>query len=181
MMRAIAQAAPPRPSHGFTLIEVLFVSGMMSLLALLISAAWSGLGRPSADAIARARVAHEANLAAESLARDFSASLPEEATGGKQLGRMVGRMAVEGSQLRICFDGGPANGAADWAAPDTVIAYEVLDQRLVRSNLKSGTAFTVAACVDRMVLAAEADAMRIELTFSYRDVTRTYTMIARDP
>ena len=181
MTAPIAEKAPSRRPSGFTLIEVMFVSGIMSLLVLLLSAAWSGLGRPSADAIARCRIAQETNLAAQSLARDSSGCLAEETTGGKQLGRIVGRMAVGGSQLRLCFDGGSANGTADWADPDTVIVYEVLDHQLVRTNLKTGTAFTVAANVDQMQLTAQADGVRVDLTFSYRGVTRTYTMIAQDP
>jgi len=167
--------------RGFTLIEVTMASGIMSLLVLLLSAAWSCVGRSSADAIARCRIAQEANLAAQTLARDFSGSLPEETTGAKQLGRIVGRMVVGGSRLLLCFDGGSANGTADWAAPDTVITYDVLDNQLVRANLKTGTAFTVATSVDRMQLTAQADGVRIDLTFSHRDVAHTYTMIARDP
>jgi len=181
MTRPIARKVPPRPPRGFTLVEVLLASGIMSLLVLLLSAAWSGLGRPSADAIARARITQEASLAAQSLARDFSGTLAEEAAGGKQLGRIVGRMAIEGSQLRLCFDGDSANGTAEWAAPDTVIVYEVVEHHLVRTNLKTGTAFTVAANVKRMQLAAQADGVRVDLTFSCRDLTRTYTMIAKDP
>jgi len=176
-----AEDIPSRLKSGFTLIEVMCASATMTLLVLLISASWSGLGRPSADAIARSRIAQEANLAAQSLARDFSNSLAEETTGFKQLGRMVGRMVVEGSQLRLCFDGGPASGTADWADPDTVIAYEVLNGQLVRTNLKTGTAFTVAASVDQMQLTAQADGLRIDLAFSYRGFTRTYTMITHDP
>jgi type II secretory pathway component PulJ len=181
MTRPTAQPVPPRSWGGFTLIEVLFASGIMSLLVLLLSAAWSGLGRPSADAVARLRVAEEANLAAQSLARDFSGNLGEQTIGGKKLGRIVGRMVVAGPQLRLCFDGDPVNGAADWAAPDTVITYEVLGNRLVRANLSTGTAFTVATNVDQVQLTAQPDGVRLDLTFSYRNVTRTYTIIAQDP
>jgi hypothetical protein len=159
----------------------MFVSAMMSLLVVLFSAAWSGVGRPSADAVARCRMAHEASLAAQCLARDFSGSLAEETTGGRQVGRLVGREVIEGSELRLCFDGGSCNGTADWDAPDTVIVYRVLNGQFIRTNVNTGTVFTVAGNVNQMQATALPDGIRVDLTFAFRRETRTYTMIAREP
>ncbi len=171
--------APRR--RGFTVMEIMLVSAMTSFLVLLISGAWAGLGRSSTDAIARCRVTQEANMALKSLARDFGGSLAEEGTGNRLLGRAVGRLAIAGSTLWLCFDGQPLNGTAEWAAPDTVIAYQVQAGRLVRSNLQTGASFTVAANVESMQLVEAADEVTIDLTFRYRDVVRTYTIVAKDP
>ncbi len=171
---------------GFTVIEVMLVSGLMGFLALLISGAWAGLGRTSADVIVRCRVAQEANLAVASLMRDLGGNLPGQTAGQRQLGRIVGRLVVDNSQLWLCFDGEPLNGeppngSAEWAAPDTVIVYDVQANQLIRSDQQAGTTFAVAANVDQMQLTEQADGVTIDLTFQYRDITRTYTIVAKDP
>jgi len=167
--------------HGFMVIEVMLVSVLMGVLVLLLSGAWSGLGRPSTDAAARCRMAQEANLALQSLACDFHGSLAGEVTGRKQAGRLVGRLLVGGSQLWLCFDGEPTNGVADWGSPDTVIVYEVQANHLVRSDHRLGTVFNVAANAEQMRLTEQGDGVKIELTLRYRDIARTYTIVAKDP
>jgi prepilin-type N-terminal cleavage/methylation domain-containing protein len=171
----------PRRCKGFTLIEVMLVSGLMSLLVLLLSGAWSGFGRPSADAIARCRVVQEANLAAEALARDLGGSLADQSTGTKEAGRLVGRLAVDGSELWLCFDGEPVDGLPDWAAPDTVIVYDVQADQLVRSDQQAATSYVVAGHVDQMQVTEQVDGVHVELTLTCRDVTKTYTITAKDP
>lgn len=166
---------------GFTIIEVMLTSALMSLLVILMSDTWSGLGRSSVVAIARCRVTQEANLAVESFTRDLGGSLAEETAGEKERGRLVGRLIVGGSALWLCYDGAPLDGMADWAAPDTVIVYDVQANQLVRSNQQASTAFVVADHVDQMQLTAQADGVAIDLTFQYRDITRTYSVVAKDP
>ena len=165
---------------GFTLTEVAVVGVLMGLLVLMISGAWAGPGRSSADAIVRCRVTQEANLAIESLTRDFGGCLVGQPQGEKQSGRFVGRLVVDDSQLWLCFDGPPLDAAADWGAPDTVIVYQVQQGRLVRSNQQTATAFVVADNVERMQLTEQTDGITVELTFTYRDLTRTYTIVAKD-
>ncbi|MHC4179931.1 MAG: hypothetical protein ACYSWU_20685 [Planctomycetota bacterium] len=148
---------------------------------LLISGAWRGLGRSSVDAFVRCRVAQEANLAVESLVRDLGGSLAGQTTGEKQIGRAVGRSVVDNSALWLCFDGEPADGAADWGPPDTVIVYEVQGGQLIRSNQQTGVALPVADKVSQMQLTEQIGGVRIDLTLQYRDLTRTYTIEARDP
>lgn len=167
-------------SGGFTVLEVVIVSALMSLLVVLISGAWSGLGRTAADAAVRCRITQEANLAVESLARDLGGSLPDQGTGSKAHGRLVGRLVAGGPQLRLCFDGDD-DGQADWAAPDTVILYEIQSNRLVRQNLQTASQYVVAGNLQQMQLTDQGDGIRIDLTFTYRDITRTYTLMAKDP
>jgi type II secretory pathway pseudopilin PulG len=190
---------PPQPEHeavlerslgswaqggrpdGFTLTEIMLVGGLMSLLGLLISGAWQGLGRSSTDAVVRCRVAQQANLAVESLARDLGGSLAGQVTGEKQLGRLVGRLVVSGSQLWLCFDGGPPDGVANWAPPDTVIIYEVQGNQLIRSQQGTGVAVAVANNLSQMQLTEQVDGVKIDLRLQYRNLTRTYTLVAKDP
>jgi prepilin-type N-terminal cleavage/methylation domain-containing protein len=174
----------PCRSRGFTLVEVTVVSGLMAVLALLLSAVWAGFGRPATETIARCRVAQEMNLAVDSLARDLAGSLAGNAgrVGRKRDSQFVGWMLPGNSQLWLCFDGGTApNGIADWAPPDSVIVYMVEGNALVRWDQTANTSFTVARQIDSMQLGMQGDELQIQLTFSYRNVTRTCTLLARTP
>ena len=169
---------------GFTLVEVTVVSGLMAVLALLLSAVWAGFGRSATDSIARCRVAQEVNLAVNSLTRDLGGSLAdsEGRLGHKTDLQFVGWMLPGNSQLWLCFDGGTQpNGVADWAPPDTVIVYMVENNCLVRWNQTANTSFTVARDINNMQLSIEGDYLQIQLTFSYRNIARTCTLAARAP
>jgi hypothetical protein len=169
---------------GFSLIELSIASGLLVFLALLISNCWIGLGRPLCENTYRCRIAHEAVLAMISLARDFGGCLPGDvgSSGAKLSYRFVGRSQPGGNELWLCFDGGASpNGLADWASPDVVIAYRVVDNALVRSDQSAGVDFVVARYVDSLTvvdLGAEVD---ITITCAYRNVNSTYTLVAKDP
>jgi type II secretory pathway component PulJ len=166
-------------------MEVMVVSGVMAILVLIISSVWAGVGRPIAEMIARCRLIEEIDLATDSLARDLGGSLAnsEGRLGGKQQSRFVGWMQSGQSQLLLCFDGGPEpNGHADWLPPDTVIAYLVDENhRLVRWDQNANTEFTVAENVDSLEVETVEDTLQIRLAFSYRNLTRNCTFIARTP
>jgi hypothetical protein len=157
-------------------------SFLLALLGVLIAAAWRGLGRPWVEVIARSRVAQEASVAAAALARDFGGSLPDAPQGGRLDGAAVGRLLVGSDELWICFDGGTSpDGLPDWGPPDTVITYAVQSGDLVRSNQQQGTSSVVARHVDAWVLTDQGPAIQIQLTLSYRDWTRTFTIVAANP
>jgi type II secretory pathway pseudopilin PulG len=169
---------------GFTVMELVIVSGLLALLAVLLSEAWVGFGRPAVDAAATGRLAQEANLAAEALARDFGGGLPGPAgrPGTKAQGRLVGRMQPGNSQLWLCYDGGPApNGMADWGSPDAVVTYQLQADLLVRSDSSSGASIVVARHLSGLALADLGGRVQVQLTFTYRDLTRTYTLIGIGP
>jgi len=184
-MKTLTAGRGGRRRAGFTLLETMLVSGLMAFLVLLASQAWSGFGRPTADVAARCRVAQEARLAVTALAGDLGGGLagPAARTGTKAQLQWVGRMQPSGSQLWLCFDGGPSpNGLADWGPPDTVIVYEVQGDQLVRWDQGAGTGFTVANHVQALGFQdLGGGKLQIQLTFAYRNITRTYTLIARDP
>ncbi len=166
---------------AFTLVEVLMVMALLSLLSVLIAAAWSAFVRPAASVIARSRIAQEARLAQVALAQDLEGSLPAS-TGSRSNYRFVGRTQPGGNQLWLCFDGGTSpNGVADWAAPDIVIVYQLQGDRLVRWDQSAGTTYTVAQKLSGFqVTDLGGGRVQIQLSFSYRGVSKTYTLIARD-
>jgi type II secretory pathway pseudopilin PulG len=179
-----AVARPRRRCAGFTYVEMMVVCTMTTALAMLLSSLWSGLGRPMADAMASAQIAQEANLAAAALARDFGGSLADSSArlGSPAAGKWVGRMQPAGALLRLCFDGGTTpDGIAEWGAPDTVISYLVHDGHLVRWDENAGTTFIVASYVQQMQLDDQGNGVEIQLTFAYRNQSRTYTLMGMDP
>jgi prepilin-type N-terminal cleavage/methylation domain-containing protein len=174
----------PCRRNGFTLVEAMVVSGLMAVLALLLSSLWAGFGRPATNVIARCRVAQEMNLAVNALARDLGGSLAgnQGRLGHKTDSQFVGWMLPGNLQLWLCFDGGTApNGIADWAPPDTVIVYMLEGDALLRWDQTANTSFTVARHVANMQLSIQGDELQIQLTFSYRNITRTCTLLASAP
>lgn len=169
---------------GFTLLEATVVSGLMAVLAAILSSAWAGFGRPTTDVIARARVVREMSLAVDCLARDFGGSIAnnEGRLGAKKQGAFVGWLLPGSGQLWLCFDGGTEpNGLADWASPDRVIVYMLEGDRLVRWDQNANTTFTAARDLDAMELSLLGGELQVELAFKYRDITRTCTLIVRTP
>jgi hypothetical protein len=166
------------------LVEAVVAGGLFALLAVLLAKTWYGLMRPAAELAARARLAQEAGLATASLGRDLGGSLanPVGRTGPKTLYPYVGRLLPGNSQLWLCFDGGPSpNGVADWGPPDAVIIYAVQGDQLVRTDQNAGTTFTVARLVSGFAVQDLGGRVQIQMTFTYRGLTRTYTLVARDP
>ena len=157
------------------------VTLMLTLLALLLGQLWSGLGQPTTNLAAYRR--HPGGAAGRSGPdtrpwRQFGNQ--EGRLGPKNLYAFVGRLQPGGTQLWLCFDGGSSpNGVADWAAPDTVIVYQLQGGSLVRWDQSSGTTYTVARYLTGFAVQGLGDRVSLALTFTYRDVTRTYTFIAR--
>ena len=170
-----------RRQTGFTLIEVMVVTTTMAFLSMLIAGIWAGLVRSSTDTIAQARLVSAAQFALESFRRDLAGNLPEDQSGAKLQGMMVGTLVTADDRLLLCFDGEPMNETADWAAPDTVIVYEVQAGRLMRADQQSGTDFVVADNVTDFSVTQLAGGLRIELTLERGTFTRTYTLISQDP
>ncbi len=170
-----------RRQTGFTLIEVLVVTGMMAFLSMLIAGIWAGLVRSSTDTIAQGRLVSAAQFALESFRRDLAGSLPEDPNGTRLQGMMVGSLVTSDARLLLCFDGEPMNEIADWIAPDTVIVYDVQGGQLIRTDQQSGNDFVVADNVDDFIVTQLASGLRIELTVGRGNLTRTYTLISQDP
>jgi prepilin-type N-terminal cleavage/methylation domain-containing protein len=174
---------PLRRPRGFTLLEVTLVSGLMAVLALLLSSAWAAVGRPAADVIERSRLFAEMDMAVSALSRDLGGSLanPAGRLGTKQQGPWNGWLNPGNDQLWLCFDGGNNPDKQPWGSLDTVIVYQKVSDRLVRTDQSAGTSFTVAKYLHAFDVTPSGPHIQIRLTFTYRDVTRTCTLLARHP
>ena len=172
-----------RPRRGFTIIEATIVTTFMAFLAMLIGATWAAFVRPTADIADRCRIAQEANLAVAALSQDLAGTLADDHSGIKDQYALVGRTQPGNTQLRLCFDGGTTpDGTASWSSPDYVITYYVSSNNLIRWNENASTTFVVARDVSAFqVVDLGNKQVRITLTFTYNTLTRTYTLIARDP
>jgi hypothetical protein len=176
-----------RARAGFTVVELAISSLLMALVALLLSATWTAFCRPAIDAAARCRLAQEANLAAASLARDFGGTLADASgqLGAPTDGQFVGRMVPEPWYLRLCYHGGGSTTdfTPKWTAPDTVITYYLGSNQLIRWDENAGTQFAAANFVSAFQVTPLEDGtgVSILLTFTYRDMSLTYTLVVYDP
>ena len=169
-------------SRGFSLIELMIVATMTSFLMLMLSGVWRAFGRSLIETSAQARLLCEADLAVETLRRDFCGHLPGTDTGDLETGKLLGRLVLAGgSQLLLCFDGPPANGAADWAAPDTVVLYRVQNEQLLRIDQQAGSVFVVSDGVEQFAVVDQPHGVTIDLTLRRRNLSRTYTFETQDP
>jgi type II secretory pathway component PulJ len=192
-MRAI------RRKNGFTLVEVSLTAALTAFLAVLLAESWRNLARPTADLIAWGQLFQEMDLAVASLASDLGGSLPDAesksaggTSGGKKQGHFLDWRIVN-NRLQLYFDGGANAGTIDWTTPgaDTIIEYSLDNNRLIRKNSKTATAYTAAGNLNSLTLAPQgANGVRIDLVFTfnnYRDahtqepLTRTCTLIATRP
>jgi hypothetical protein len=163
---------------------------VVSLLTVVLSATlasvWRGLCLPALDAAARSRIAMEAGLATAALARDFGGTLPDPAgsPGGKNDGRLVGLATPSPVWLRLCYHGGGGSVLTPtWAAPDTVISYQLVGEQLVRADETAGTSVTVARSLTAFQVAPldDGSGVAILLTFAARDISLTYQLNAIGP
>ena len=57
---------------------------------------------------------------------------------------------------------------ADWASPDAVIVYELVEDRLVRSDHEAGTSVTIAKYLSGFQAFDQGGSVSLQLSFSYR-------------
>jgi prepilin-type N-terminal cleavage/methylation domain-containing protein len=181
--------------RGFTLTEMLMTAFLMGLMGVLLGNAWAAFGRPAVANVARCRVAQEANLAAEALARDIgllAVPLPQLPDGRYQ---NVQAEATIGTTLTLSIDDGTPG------SPRTITYAADPDDstRLVRTDLSApaGSGRVVATLLagfetQRDIL-GDLPGVRIDLTFSHRtfdrdpdgtlrtDYTRRFTLFVPDP
>jgi hypothetical protein len=82
----------------------------------------------------------------------------------------------------LCFDSADApDGLPEWSAPDQVIQYQIVGGSLLRYNALTGEECTVAQDVQSLNAQIVGNALELTLTFSHRNVTQTYTLIASKP
>lgn len=172
---------PPPP--GMTLLEVTLVSGLMALLAVLLSAAWSGVGRPTMDLIIRTRVLREMAAAADALSRDLGGYLPDPAArlGDIRQYRWVGWKTAEG-ELQLCYDGdNEPDRQPNWTTPDTVIIYRQDGENLLRTDQTNDKTTYIARYLTEFEASEDAGYIRLYMKFNHRGFQRECTLFIREP
>jgi prepilin-type N-terminal cleavage/methylation domain-containing protein len=168
--------------RGFTLTEVFVASSMLAILSALLTSMWTGMGKPLLTTAHYCQIDKEAHLALTSLAQDLGGMLPEGTSGDKLKYRLVGKTLQSGSELWLCFDGGDTpNKLPDWASPDVVIIYHVVDNSLIRLNQTAGTEFIVAHDIESLGLGDLGTGVEITMNFACHGVTQSYDLVAKNP
>jgi hypothetical protein len=164
---------------GISLLEVTIGTMLATMISIMATSVAVDVTRHMAANIAETQIASEARMAIESLRRDFSGSSLDDMTGDPDTWRLVGRMIPSVGELRLCFDAN-RDASADWIAPDRVIIYTQIGDRLVRSDQISGSSFTVARHVDDVRFVAAAGQITVLIDFTFAGTTETYTMVTSD-
>ena len=143
---------------GFTILELQVVAILMVIVMLIITQFWKWFLPSVTEMIAREHILCEARIAMQNLAADF--------------GSAVGVTPIGNNRLVLCKDGGDfPNGLADWAPPDVLVDYSIVNNTLQRSNLSTGAEFTVADGILGFTI-EEGPPLRITLELQRQDATR---------
>jgi hypothetical protein len=192
-----------RSPLGFTITEVIVVSGLMAFLAMLLASASAGIGRPAAEVIRRGQGLQEMNMVVASLARDLGGCLsdPPGRLGTKTLGQLSECLCLSDAQyppnsiLRLSFNNGtnPETVVQYYVRPDPTAA-AALGQNafwLIREDSTAPATFTVARNLNGFQVARlTSSSLQINLSFLYRVhqppgqaqyLTRTCSLIAKTP
>jgi type II secretory pathway component PulJ len=158
------------PGHrGFTIIEMVVATFLTALLALLLAAAVATFARPAAEVDGRTRLALEASLAAEALARDLGGYLVNASSAPGTLQQFQfssWSFSSDGTILFLNYQG------AIPGPPYRIVTYQQQDSRLVRTQLSDGLQTVVARNVTDFLVQPDPDDpshARICLTLSYPD------------
>jgi prepilin-type N-terminal cleavage/methylation domain-containing protein len=192
----------PNHRRGFTLVELMVVSALMAVLAVLLSSAWVGVGRTAAGLVGRSQLVQERDLAVVALSRDLGGCWvePDARKGEKIGGRWLkweypnNDVLPSNQDLTLYYDGG-TNPTTGNTLDDTVVHYlvapdpdpEVSTLILVRRITVNGgtpTDFTVARNVHSMTVMPDGTPVRaveIVLCFKYRKLTLTCDLTAKQP
>ena len=192
----------PNRRKGFTLVELMVVSVLMAVLAVLLSSAWVGVGRTAAGLIGRSQLVQERDLAVVALSRDLGgcSAEPNARIGEKMDGRWLrwefpdNDVLSSNQDLTLYYDGG-TNGTTGDTLANTVVHYRVAPDpnpeistlilvRRITVNGGTPTDFTVARNVYSMTVMPDgtpANAVEIELCFKYRKLTLTCSLTAKEP
>ena len=192
-MTVIAPASSGKRRQAFTLMELIVASFLISLLSMLLIMAWKTFGVPAVQVEERTRIALNANLVAESLARDLGGALVQKEAKSEtdlnqvyRIYRFDARLASDPDHpypLRLRFK------REDDSTKEKTVSYWVdsgsTPNKLMRVEEQSGSSKTavathVTAIQVPPVLAGETS-FAISFTVSYREFEGTYTMTVKVP
>jgi len=166
---SVTTAKRCRRIAGFTILELMVVSILMTIVVLITAQFWRWFSPNVSFMISRGHILREARVAMENLAADF--------------GSAVGASAVGENGLLICKDSGDyPNGIADWTAPDVMVDYSIVNNSLQRNDLSTGSVFTIADCIsDLTVEQVSPTLLRITLEFAQAGADRELVFLWSTP
>ncbi|WP_148595598.1 hypothetical protein [Aquisphaera giovannonii] len=151
---------------GFTIAEMVVATLLSGLLALLLAGAVAAFARPAAEVDGRTRLALEASLAAEALARDLGGYLTPDGGGSRgslEDCRLTGSPpAVAGPALTLTFSG--VDGVGQYT-----VTYQQAGTELVRSQTPGAGPVAVARHVAGFLVEPEAAGPKVTLTLQHPD------------
>jgi prepilin-type N-terminal cleavage/methylation domain-containing protein len=155
--------------EGFTLLEMLVVSILMSGTVVVIAQFWRSLSLSMNDLVSRSDTAEEMRFVTENVARDFGSALGVTVFGS--------------DRFLICQDSGQTpNGTADWDEPDIIIEYFTSAGQLRRFNQSSGVETTIADGVSSFEVVKTADSkFRMNIEIREKDTTRRALFLWNEP
>jgi type II secretory pathway pseudopilin PulG len=151
---------------GFTIAEMVVATVLSGILAMLLAGAVAAFARPAAEVDGRTRLALEASLTAEALARDLGGYLVPDDTGSRgslQDCRLTGDPpTTDSSVLTLTFSG-------VGEVSQYTVAYRRVGTELVRDQSPGQSGVVVAQHVADFLVAPESDGPKITLTLQYPD------------
>lgn len=180
-LRSQPSQGPTRRYRGFTITEMVLATFLTALLAVLLAAAVATFARPAAEVDGRTRVALEASVAVEVIARDLSGYLADNSgVPGTLMQYQFSNWTAssDGTTLVINYQGTPP-------APVSVsVTYQQQNYQLVRimGNVAQTvaihlTGFNVAYCDQNGSPEPSGSNVRIEMTFTYPDPSSPHRVI----
>jgi hypothetical protein len=180
--------ADVRRRAGITVIEMVVSAALASFLLILLATTWANFGLPALEVEARARIAQEGILAAQSLACDFAGFLAD--TPGRT-GTYLDGTANPYQAGSPPWDASTAGvlilnfyGATTTTSDPIAITYQLQGNVLVRTNSSTGLTTNVARYVTAFSAAANpnnSNQVVITITIAYRNFTSTFTLIGVPP
>ncbi len=182
-----------RRRRGFSVMEMALTSVLMVVVGLILSQAWVTFGRPAIASMARARLAQEANLAAESFAHDVGLLA---SPAGNPADSRYQNVQGDGSTLFLTIDRGDGvlatvTYATDDNDPGKLFRTDAAGKQVVATLV---TGFHCQATTAAVGPAGSAvPGVQIDLTLEHRtydrdrdgsyrsDHTRRYSLFVPDP
>jgi len=172
------------------MLESLLASVLATMLGMLLATSCATFGRPALEVDARARIAQEGILAAQSIACDLGGFVTYSSSSGQKPGTstayaFTGWDLSQGSVLFLNYQGATSNDS-----PVTVTYQVIVDpvkpsaNRLVRYDSLTGVWTTIATGVTAFTVEPNPDnpsQALIQITVAFRYFTSTFTLIGVPP
>jgi hypothetical protein len=134
----------------------------MIVLTILVDV-WRWYAHSTAEQQVSVSLCQELKLAAEAMAQDY--------------GPAIASRSLDGASIQIDLDGGGKDGLADWASPDTIIEYSIVDGKLVRRDVLSGAdGVVIASNLQTLEATTQNGKLEVKLTAKVRKTEQSITL-----